>query len=200
MKTVNTVIHQLTDPTILLHEVRETLRTLDPDYTEEEKQFLQAAAKLEREIGPRAKEYLAALEQEFTSDIIFVGWQGFMLNLNCFTNPVNKLLLREDFEDLHLEHRMPTLPLAQSARCTIDAFLGTLPPEKHHLVSGITSYYSYLQTTAYKLAHYFGFRLADQFLPFVVPGYISDPLLTDQYAWDLQQFFHSTIPIDYIQQ
>ena len=193
MKTVDTVIHQLTDPTILLCEVRETLHTLDPDYPEEEKQFLQAATELEREIGPRAKEYLAALEQEFASDIIFVGWQGFMLNLNCFTNPVNKLLLREDFEDLHLEHRMPTLPMAQSARRTINAFLDTVPPKKHHLTSGITSYYSYLQTIAYKLAHYFGFRLADQFLPFVVPGYISDPLLTDQYIRELQCFLSTDL-------
>ena len=188
MKTVDTVIHQLTDPTIILREVRETLRTLDPDYPEEENQFLQAAAELEREIGPRAKEYLAALEQEITSDIIFAGWQGFKLNLDCFTNPVNKLLLREDFEDLHLEYRMPTLPMAQSARCTIDAFLDTLPPEKHHLTTGITSYYSYLQTTAYKLAHYFGFLLADQFLNYVIPGYTSDSLLTDQYTWEMRSF------------
>ena len=193
MKTVDTIIHQLTDPTILLREIRETLRTLDPDYPEEEKQFLQAAAELEQEIGPRAKEYLAALEQEFTSDIIFVGWQGFKLNLDCFINPVNKLLLREDFEDLHLEHRMPTLPMARSARRTINTFLDTLPPEKHHLISGITSYYSYLQTTAYKLAHYFGFCLANQFLPFVVPGYISDPLLTDQYIRELQCFLSTDL-------
>lgn len=188
MKTVDTVIHQLTDPTIILREVRETLRILDPDYPEEEKQFLQAAAELEQELGTSTKEYLTALEQEITSDIIFVGWQGFKLNLDCFTNPVNKLLLREDFEDLHLEYRMPTLPMARSARRTINAFLDTLPPEKYHLTTGITSYYSYLQTTAYKLAHYFGFRLADQFLNYVIPGYTSDLLLTDQYAWEMRSF------------
>lgn len=195
MLTVKTVMTQLTDPAILLREVKETLRTLDPDYPEEEKQFLQAAAELEQEIGPGAKECLTALEQEFASDIIFVGWQGFKLNLDCFTNPVNKLLLREDFEDMHMEHRMPTLPMAQAAKRTIDAFLGPLPPEKHHLVSGITSYYSYLQTTAYKFAHYFGFRLADQFLYYVVPGYISDPLLSEQYSWEIQQFLNTDLTI-----
>lgn len=193
MKTVDTIIHQLTDSTILLREVKETLRTLDPDYPEEEQHFLRAAADLEQAIGPSAKEYLSALEQEFTSDILFVGWQGFKLNLDCFTNPVNKLLLREDFEDLHLEYRMPTLPMAQEARCTINAFLDTLPPENHHLTTGITSYYSYLQTTAYKLAHYFGFCLADRFLSFVVPGYISDPLLTDQYTLELRAFLQTDV-------
>lgn len=193
MKTVKTVLAQLTDPAILLQEVKETLRTLDPDYPEEERQFLQATAELEHEIGPSAKGFLAALEQEFTSDILFVGWQGFKLNLDCFTNPVNKLLLREDFENLHLEHRMPTLSMAQEARCTINAFLNTLPSEKHQFTAGITSYYSYLQTTAYKLAHYFGFLLADQFLPFVIPGYVSDSLLTDQYTLELRAFLQTDV-------
>lgn len=190
MKTVKSVLAKLTEPATLLREVKETLRTVDPEYPEEEKLFLLAATTLEQEIGSGAKEYLAALEQEFASDILFLGWQGFKLNLDCFTNPVNKLLLREDFEDLHLEYRMPTLPMAQEARHTIDAFLKTLLPEKHHLTTPITSYYSYLQTTAYKLAHYCGFRFADQFLPFVVPGYTNDPLLTQQYTLELQCFLN----------
>jgi len=186
MKTVDTVIHQLTDPTPILWEVREILRTLDSDYPEEESQFLRAAANLEQEIGPSAKEYLAALEREFESDILFAGWQGFKLNLDCFTNPVNKLLLREDFEDLHLEYRMPTLPMAQEARRSIDAFMKSLPQEKHYLTTGINSYYSYLQTTAYKLAHYFGFRLADRFLPFVVPGFKEDSVVTSEYRHEIE--------------
>ena len=193
MKTVNSIIHQLTDPATLLHEVQESLRTLDSDYPEEEQQFLRAVAALAQEIGPSAKEYLAALEQEFASDILFACWQGFKLNWDCFTNPVNKLLLKEDFDDLILEYRMPTLPMAQEARRNIDTFVEALPQEMRHMTSGITSYYSYLQTTAYKLAHYFGFCLADQFLPFVIPGYISDPLLADQYTWDLQRFLNANL-------
>ena len=193
MKTVNTIIHQLTNPTTLLHEVRKTLRTLDSDYPNEEQQFLRAIAALEQEAGLNGKEYLAALEQEFASDILFASWQGFKLNWDCYTNPVNKLLLQEDFDDLILEHRMSTLPMAQQARRTIDAFVEALPQEKRHLTTGITSYYSYLQTATYKLAHYFGFCLADQFLPFVVPGYISDPLMTNQYTWDLQRFINADV-------
>lgn len=193
MKTVNTIIHQLTNPTTLLHEVRKTLRTLDSDYPDEEQQFLRAIAALEQETGLNATEYLAALEQEFASDILFASWQGFKLNWDCYTNPVNKLLLQEDFDDLILEHRMSTLPMAQQARRTIDAFVEALPQEKRHLTTGITSYYSYLQTTTYKLAHYFGFCLADQFLPFVIPGYISDPLMTNQYTWDLKRFLNADL-------
>lgn len=197
MNTVKTVIHQLTDPAVLLRAVRETLGTLDPDYPEEEKQFFRAAEALEQAVGdavsPAAGEYLAALEQEFASDILFAGWQGFMLNLDCFRSPVNRLLLGEDFEDLHQEHRMPTLPMARSARQTIDAFLRALPPEQHHLTAGITGHYAYLQTMAYKLAHCFGFRLGDRFFPRVVPGYVSDPVLSDRYLWEVQDFLKADI-------
>lgn len=76
MKTIKTVMTQVIDPAILIQEVKETLRTLDPDYSEEEKKFLQAAATLEREIGPGANEYLAALEQKLTSDIVLARWQS----------------------------------------------------------------------------------------------------------------------------
>lgn len=196
MKTIQSIMTQLTDPAVLLREVRDTLRTLDPEYLEEETRYLQAAAALKQEVGdsisPSAGEYLAALDQEIASDILFVGWQGFRLNLECFTNPVNKLLLREDFEDLHLEHRMPTLPMAQSARRTIDAFLNALSSEKHHLTTGITSYHAYLQTTAYKLAHLFGFRLADHFLPHVLPGYVADNVLTAQYKQEVSAFLKTS--------
>lgn len=194
MITVESIVAQLTDPLTVLPEVRETLRTLDPEYLEEEVKFLQAAAALEREVGPGAKEFLTALEQEITSDIIFAGWQGFKLNLECFINPVNKLLLREDFEDLHLEHRMSTLPRARAARSTLNAFLDSLPSEKHHLTAGITNYYAYLQTTAYKLAHYFGFCLAEHFLPHVLSEYAADTALTARYSQTLCAFLGFTAP------
>lgn len=193
MKTIKTVMTQLTDPTNLLRDVKDTLRTLDLEYPEEEQLFFQAATALEQEVGSGAKEYLAALEQEIASGIIFAGWQGFKLNLECFTNPVNKLRLQEDFEELYLEQRMFALPVTQKARQTINNFLAFLPQDKRYLTTGINDYYAYLQTTAYKLAHYFGFRLADHFLQYVIPGYISDPLLTDQYTWELNTFFKTDV-------
>lgn len=186
MKTVNKLMDQLTNPQMILREVKETLRACDPGYQEEENRYQQAAELLRQEVGksvsPNAEEYLTALEQEFASDIIFAGWQGFQLNLECFKNPVNKLLLREDFECLLMEHQMPVLPMARTARQTISAFTKALSPEQKHLTEDIIDYYAYLQTYAYKLAHCFGFQLADQFLHYVVPGYSSNPVAAIQYT------------------
>lgn len=131
------------------------------------------------------------MEQEFAMELIYIGWQGFQMNLDIFLNPVNALLLTGDFEDLYHECRLGTIPTAGKAREVQTAFysaLKGLPEETANLIDGVTEFYSYLQTVGYKIAHYFGFRLADLFLPYVIPGYSSSQAKTLQYAEELERF------------
>ena len=195
MKTIETVLHQMTDAKSIMQDLLETLREVDPEFPEIASKFLKASADLERELGdkiaPSAGEYLAAREEEFVMELIYIGWQGFQLNLDIFKNPVNALLLKGDFEDLHCERRLGTLASAGKARQVQNAFYAALkemPEETQNLTDGVTEFYSYLETTGNKVAHYFGFRLADRFLPFVVPGYTSDPVITLQYSGELKRY------------
>ena len=124
-------------------------------------------------------------------DVIRIAWLGFQQNIDCFNNPVNTLFLKMDYEDFHRERRMGTLPQVQRALKTINAFhdvLRSLPEEKRNLTEGITSYISYLETAGYKLAHYFGFIFADEFLSHVIPGYCSDMATTLQYERELEEY------------
>ena len=200
MKTVQTILQQLTDPKTILQELRETLRTIDPEFFDTEVKFLAAASNLEKELGssitPSVSEFLTAKEQEFAAEIVYIGWQGFQLNIDIFNAPINSLMLRGDYEELHRERRLGTLPMAQKARETIEAFYEVMRDrhrDKIELTDDITSFYSYLQTTGYKLAHYFGFRLADQFLPYVIPGYTNDSVDTMYYQRDLKKFLNIDI-------
>lgn len=96
-----------------------------------------------------------------------------------------------DYEDFLRERRMHTLPEVQNALKTIDTFhdaLRTLPDKKMDLTDGITDFMCYLETTGFKLAHYFGFILADDFLPHVIPGYCKDPVTIIQYTWGLRDY------------
>ena len=195
MYTVKSTMTQLTDPEVVLQNVSETLRKIDPSFTEEERQYFRAVDALESAVGnsvsPSASEYISAVEQEVCAELIYVAWLGFQQNLECFQNPVNTMFLKMDYEDFHRERRMHTLPAVQDAHKTINAFhdaMRSLPAAQQELTQGITSYISYLETTGYKLAHYFGFILADRFLSHVVPGYCSDTVTTMQYAWDLRNF------------
>ena len=51
----------------------------------------------------------------------------------------------------------------------------------------IRSYYVYLEVTGPKLAHFWGYRFANQFLPWVEPGYVSDGAQTSMYALELHR-------------
>lgn len=195
MKTVQTILQQLTEPKTILQELRETLRIIDPKFFDTEVKYLAAASNLEKELGgsitPSVSEFLAAKEQEFTAEIIYIGWQGFQLNIDIFNAPINALMLRGDYEELHRERRLGTLPMARKSRETINAFYEVMREkygDKMDLTDDITSFYSYLETTGYKLVHYFGFRLADQFLPYVIPGYTDDSVNTMYYQSDLKKY------------
>lgn len=195
MKTIESVLRQMTDAKSIMRDLLETLREVDPGFLEIESKFLTASANLEHELGdkitPTTGDYLAAKEEEFIMELIYIGWQGFQFNLDIFNNPVNALLLRGDFEDLHRERRLGTLVSAGKARQVQNAFYAALkemPEDTQNLTDGVTEFYSYLETTGYKIAHYFGFRLADRFLPFVVPGYTNDSVNTLQYSGELKRY------------
>lgn len=195
MKTIQTILGQLTDPKTIMAEIRETLRTIDPEFFDTEVKYLAAASNLEKELGnsitPSVSEFLAAKEEKFASEIIYIGWQGFQLNMDIFHAPINAIMLRGDYEELHRERRLGTLPMAKKARDTIDAFYEMMREsyrEKLDLTADITGFYRYLQTAGYKIAHYFGFRLADQFLPYVIPGYTDDSVNTGYYRRTLQEY------------
>lgn len=184
----------MTDAKTILDDLREILRKIDPEFLAEEAKFLAATSQMERDIGdsitPTTSEYLAAREEEMAMELIYIAWQGFQLNKEIFENPVNALMLRGDYEDHHRERRLHTLPLAAKARNIQTAYieeLKKLGEEKWAYEEAVISFYTYLETTGYKVAHYFGFRLADIFLPYVIPGYTSDSVNTIQYSGELRR-------------
>ena len=195
MKTIEMMLRQMTDASSIIQDLQDTLRTIDPQFPAAEQSFNKAVAALEQSLGdaitPTVGEYIAAKEEVLAMELIYIGWQGFQLNLEIFKNPVNALLLQGDYEDLNLERRLETLPTAKKARAVLCAFheaMQDMPDEAKDLTDGVEEFYTYLETAGYKIAHYFGYRLADRFLLFVVPGYISDQVNTLQYSGGLQRY------------
>ena len=202
MYTVKSVMTQLTDPEVVLQNVGETLRKIDPEFAKEERQYFQAVDALEAAIGdsisPSVSEYIAAEEQKICAELVYVAWLGFQQNLACFQNPINTMFLKMDYEDFHREQSMHTLPEVRKALQTINAFyevLRELPEERRSLTEGITEYMSYMQTVGYKLAHYFGFILGDQFLHHVIPGYSNDSVTQMRYEWDLRKYLQLDLKV-----
>ena len=189
MNTVHSLVDQLINPKTVMSKVKEILREVDPEYEKEEQNFIAACSALEAglddSIPISAHCYLEALEEEFASDIVFVIGRGFKLNLDIFNNPVNALAFKLDYEDLHQERMMHLLPGASHASKTtyaLPTMLRALGQDKLDLLDGIHEYYNYLKTVGYKVAHYYGYLLADQLLPHLIPGYYADSAYVSTYS------------------
>ena len=186
MKMTDNILAQLTDIDAMLDATYEAIATLDRNYGEEMTSYYEGLQALVQEI-PETEEYIMALRKELASDLRFALWCGFRWNLECVHNPVSKLLLNTDFEELCQESRMPTLPEAQAVRQRLQAFVHSLPEDKRELLDPITDHYAYLKTWGYKLAFCEGFCLADNLLPYLLSAYVPDTMLSmrlEQKLWD----------------
>lgn len=186
MKIIENILAQLTDTGLLLESVYQAIADTDPNHSAELAALDDGVQTLTREVLG-AEEYLSAMRQELASDVRYALWQGFKWNLDCFQNPVNKLRLNMEFEELCREGRMHTLPEAQVAQRKAQAFVHSVPGEKRDLLDPVSDHYAYLKTWGYKLAFCEGFRLADGLLPHLIPAYTPDTMLSmrlEQKLWD----------------
>ena len=186
MKITENILAQLTNTDAILDAIYEVIATLDPNHEEEMASYHEALQILTQDV-PAVEEYIQALRQELASDLRYALWCGFQWNQECFQNPVSKLLLDTDFEELCQESLMHTLPDAKAALQKAQAFVHRLPENQRELLDPISDHYAYLKTWGYKLAFYEGFRLADNLLPLLVPDYVPDMMLSmrlEKKLWD----------------
>lgn len=169
MKINEAIFALLIDADTLLESVYQAIADVDPDYTEEMAAYEQGVQALLQAV-PSAEEYLQARRQELASDIRFAMWQGFMWNLDCHRNPINKLLAKVlDFEDLCQESQMHALPEAREAQAVARAFAQSLPEDKCSLLDPIIDHFAYLETYGYKLAYTAGTEMANTLLLLLAP-------------------------------
>ena len=202
MHTITSVVNAITGTDNVLKELKAILRNIDPEYPAEEKRFNAACRLLLKEVGntvfPSAAEYLQAQDDALAASLLYIAGQGFKLNADIFNNPANALFLqRFEFEDLNRERILASLPAVQQSEATRTAFYNaiqnTLLMQSDSIntaIEDISEMYAYLQTSGYKLAHYYGFIFADHFLPNVMPGYHSDDINTGCYNRALQNYLN----------
>ena len=173
MKITETILAQLTDTDTLLESVYQAIAEVDPNYAAE-MATCEIRVQTPLQEVPGAESYLHARRQELASDIRFAMWQGFVWNLDCYRNPVNKLLAQLDFEELCQESKMHTLPVTHKAQMEARAFTQSLPEDKQPLLDPIIDHFAYLETYGYKLAHSAGVEMANNLLALVLPEFVSD--------------------------
>ena len=168
--------------------LRQTLREKDPEFLPAEEKFQEAIATLTEKLGiAEVERYVTAMDRQVCSDLVYAGYLGFQANLQNFHNPVASQFTRLDYETFLREHIMQTLPHRTEAEETANAILQAHKEIMAEYEEDILSYYVHLEITGPKLAHFWGYRFANQFLPWVEPGYVSDGAQTSLYALELHR-------------
>ena len=187
MKTIEPILSCLTSIT-MVDDLRQVLREKDPEFLPAEEKFLEVVAHLTEKLGiEEVERYVTAMDRQICSDLVYAGYLGFQANLQNFHNPVASQFTRLDYETFLREHIMQTLPYRTVAENTERAFLQAHKEILSEYEEGILDYYVHLEITGPKLAHFWGYRFANQFLPWVEPGYVSDGAQTSMYALELHR-------------
>ena len=187
MKTIESTLAMLTDPSIV-EDLRKILREKDQEFPPVEAKFREALRDLATRIGKNAtNELVTAWDRQICSDLVYAGFLGFQANLHNFHNPVASQFTALDYETFLREHIMQTMPYRNEAEATAIAIQEAYEEALNEYEDAIQSYYVYLEITGPKLAHFWGYRFANQFLPWVEPGYVSDGAQTSMYALELHR-------------
>ena len=187
MKTIESTLSLLTDISIV-EDLRKVLREKDREFLPVEAKFQEAVRDLATRIGNQAtQELVAAWDRQICSDLVYAGYLGFQANLANFHNPVASQFTRLDYETFLREHIMQTMPYRNEAEAAAAAIQEAYEEALNEYEDAIRSYYVYLEVTGPKLAHFWGYRFANQFLPWAEPGYVSDGAQTSMYALELHR-------------
>ena len=187
MKTIESTLSQLTDLSIV-EDLRKVLREKDREFLPVEAKFQEAVRDLTARIGRKAaNELVAAWDLQICSDLVYASYLGFQANLYNFHNPVASQFTRLDYETFLREHIMQTMPYRNEAEAAATAIQEAYAEAMNEYEDAIRSYYVYLEITGPKLAHFWGYRFANLFLPWVEPGYVSDGGQTSMYALELHR-------------
>lgn len=192
MITVNKLFATITDHKMIMEMAREILREIDPKYTDEESRFHSGVQTFRNSLSSEEQatldELLILEEKRMTANFLFLIWRGINQNLRCFQDYTEKGFLNQDYEDVHDESVMEGMPANEEYWRLCSDFHHSITNEQHELSSPISSYYCYLETSAYKIAHYIGFKLADSLLYYLVPGYLPDLSVTVAYRTDIANY------------
>ncbi len=178
---------------------REILKQFDPEYDQEEKIFqskMKSFCKtLNTDCSISLEKVINSEEQRIAHNIIFLMWSGFQLNMTCFYDPTKRIFLKMDYEDIHKESIMKSFSSSVQSESLLLSFALALTDTQREQSFFISEYYTYWETVAYKVSHYIGFRLGNDLLPLLVPGYVPDCTTATIYRTLLKNQLHIDLPV-----
>lgn len=191
MKTVEQLAKQFTSRRIL-ESMADLFRQNVEEFTVDEEHMLTAVATLKNQLpadfSPSVDAYILAHENDVLSRIVYAGYNGFQINRDSFHAPYGIDFTRWEAFDITKEHIIGQLPASIEAQAVIAAFCKAIPDDLRECCRYISDYFTHFECAGPKLAHYTGYMLGNQLLPWIVPGYRIDPVQTMRYSRNIEEY------------
>ena len=191
MKTIEQIKDLMIGKSVIV-DLADLLRANDTDFAESEKGYYAAVEKLRAalpaEQTPTLDEYLSACETDVISVVAYAGYLGFRVNLENFHHPIGIDFVRLDTIDYLKDHLFGHFPINYRNNQVREAFYKSLPEGLQCLEGSIQDYFTHLECTGPKLAHYAGYIIANNILPWVEPGYREDYCQTLAFTSETEKY------------
>ena len=191
MKTIEQIKDLMIGKSVIA-DLADLLRANDTDFAESEKNYYAAVEKLRAalpaEQTPTLDEYLSACETDVISVVAYAGYLGFRVNLENFHHPIGIDFVRLDTIDYLKDHLFGHFPINYRNSQVREAFYKSLPEGLQNLEDSVQDYFTHLECTGPKLAHYAGYIIANHLLPWAEPGYSADYSQTAAFATETEKY------------
>ena len=191
MKTIEQIKDLMIGKSVIA-DLADLLRANDTDFAESEKNYYAAVEKLRAalpaEQTPTLEEYLSACETDVISVVAYAGYLGFRVNLENFHHPIGIDFVRLDTIDYLKDHLFGHFPINYRNSQVREAFYKSLPEGLQGLEDSIQDYFTHLECAGPKLAHYAGYIIANNILPWVEPGYREDYCQTLAFTAETEKY------------
>ena len=191
MKTIEQIKDLMVGKSVIA-DLADLLRANDADFAESEKGYYAAVEKLRAalpaEQTPSLDEYLSACENDVISVVAYAGYLGFRVNLENFHHPIGIDFVRLDTIDYLKDHLFGHFPINYRNAQVREAFYKSLPEGLQRIEDSIQDYFTHLECAGPKLAHYAGYIIANNILPWVEPGYREDYCQTLAFTSETEKY------------
>jgi len=144
---------------------------------------------LSKEKAEELTELISSMYKSVIAGIKYEIMLGMKANYEYFENPVTGNFLESDMGIYTKEKTLYVLPVCVEAQRNIARLNKSLEIEDGEFYDGIREYFIYLETVCPKLAHYFGYLIANDLFAELVPGYAPSIEHTGRYTFILEEYF-----------
>lgn len=191
MKTLDNIMFYITGHGVI-EALTDVLRENDADFVESKKKYVSAVETLRQnlpiDMNPTLTEYLVAHKKDIISRVVYAGNMGFRVNLENFHHPVTVDFVHLDTIDYIMDHIIGHFPVNDSATEVCEAFCKAMPVELKEHRESVENYFVHMECSGPKLAHYAGYVIANDILPWIEPGYRKDWHQANRFSEEMMKF------------